>query len=247
MSTIARLGWIELKLLVREPFTVLFVFAFPLVILLVQAGIFGSEPDEAFGGAVPIDYYVAGYIGTVIAALALVGTPVHLAMYRERGILRRMTASAVSIQTVLLSQLLVGVIMAAFGGVVLVVATAVIYGVGSPVSTPGVLISFLLGSVSFVTLGLFLGVLLPTARSAQAIGLGLFFPLWMLSGAGPPPEVMTDTMVKISNLLPMTHLVKALQESWIGNGIDFSELAILVGILGVSGAGAIWRARSLGQ
>jgi ABC-2 type transport system permease protein len=244
MSAVARLGWIELKLLVREPFTLLFVFVFPLVILLVQGGIFGSEPEEAFGGASPVDYYVAGYIGTVIAALALVGIPVHLAMYRERGILRRLTASAISSQTVLLSQLLVGVIMAATGALILVAATAVIYGVGSPVSTPGVLISFLLGSVSFVMFGLFLGVLLPTARSAQAIGLGLFFPLWMLSGAGPPPEVMTDTMVTISNLLPMTHLVKALQASWIGNGIDYGELAILFGILGVSGAGAMWRARS---
>jgi hypothetical protein len=50
MKTLAKLTWIEVKLFAREPIAVVFAFAFPLVVLLVLAGVFGSEPNPDFGG-----------------------------------------------------------------------------------------------------------------------------------------------------------------------------------------------------
>jgi ABC-2 type transport system permease protein len=245
MHAILRLTRVELKLLFREPFTLLFVFVFPIVVLLVLSGVFGTEAEEEWGGTTPSNYYVAAYIGTVIAALSLVSVPVHLASYRERGILRRFTASSVSAQAVLLSQLIVGVILATVGSIALIIAAALIYDIEFPISLAGMIVSFLIGAVSFVALGLLLGSLMPTARSAQAIGLGLFFPMWMLSGTGPPPEVMTSTMQSISDFLPMTRLVSALQAPWFGDGADFTELGILVGILVIAGTIAVYRLRAV--
>ena len=40
--------------------------------------------DPAFGGATPASYYIAAYIGVVLAAVGLVMLPVHLASYRRR-------------------------------------------------------------------------------------------------------------------------------------------------------------------
>lgn len=230
MNSVRKLTWVELKLLVREPFTVLFVFVFPLVVLLVIAGVFEGD-DDAFGAATPTNYYVAGYIATVIAALSLVGIPVHIATYRERGILRRLTASSVSSYAWLVSQMIVGLLLAAVGAVILLTAAVLVYDVRSPASTPGVILSFLIAALAFVALGLLLGALMPTARSAQGIGLGLFFPMWMLSGTGPPPNVMSDAMRAISDVLPMTWMVNALQESWNGSGIDSWSLVILLVLL----------------
>lgn len=244
MQSITRLIWVELKLLIREPFTLLFVFVFPIVVLLVLSGVFGTEATEEWGGTTPSNYYVAAYIGTVIAALALVSVPVHLASYRERGILRRFTASSVSAQAILLSQLVVGGILATVGATALIIAAALIYDIEAPISIAGMLISFLVGTLSFVAFGLLLGTVAPTARSAQAIGLGLFFPMWMLSGTGPPPEVMSSTMQSISGFLPMTRLVTALQEPWFGSGADAFELALLLALLLVSGALAVMRVRA---
>jgi ABC-2 type transport system permease protein len=246
MRSIQRMILVELKLLVREPFTLLFVFVFPIVVLLVLSGVFGTEAEEEWGGTTPANYYVAAYIGTVIAALALISIPVQLASYRERGILRRLTASSVGSHVVLLSHLIVGFILATVGSIALVVAAALIYDIESPVSVSGMVISFVIGALAFVALGLLLGALMPTARSAQAIGLGLFFPMWMLSGTGPPPEVMTDTMRSISDFLPMTRLVSAFQAPWFGSGVDLTELGILLGILVVSSGAAVARVRSAG-
>ena len=42
MLTTARLGWLESKLLVREPLTLVFSLALPFLVLLILGGVFGN-------------------------------------------------------------------------------------------------------------------------------------------------------------------------------------------------------------
>jgi ABC-2 type transport system permease protein len=227
MKMLAKLLWVEVKLFAREPIAVVFAFAFPLVVLLVLAGVFGSEPGPEFGGVAGIDYYVPGYLAVVIASVGLIALPVHLASLRERGVLRRLRASSVSMLSVFAVQTVVHVAMAALGGAVLLAAASLVYDLHSPSSVAGVALGLGVGAVSFVALGLLLGSLAPTARAAQAIGLVLFFPMWLLSGAGPPRGVMTEAMRQLSDVLPLTRVVTAIQEPWLGTGSNLSELVAL--------------------
>jgi ABC-2 type transport system permease protein len=240
MRTLAKLAWVEVKLFAREPIAVVFAFAFPLVVLLVLAGVFGSDPDANFGGVAGIDYYVPGYLAVVIASVGLIGLPVHLASLRERGVLRRLRASSVSMTSVLAAQTAVHVAMAALGGVVLLAAAGLVYDVHAPSSVAGVALGFAVGALSFVALGLLLGSLAPTARAAQAIGLVLFFPMWLLSGAGPPRGVMTQTMRQLSDVLPLTRVVAAVQEPWLGMGSNLLELVVLSGLFAAAVALTAW-------
>jgi ABC-2 type transport system permease protein len=227
MRTLAKLVWVEVKLFAREPIAVVFAFAFPLVVLLVLAGAFGTEPNPDFGGVAGIDYYVPGYLAVVIASIGLIGLPVHLASLRERGVLRRLRASSVSVASgVFGAQTAVHIAMAALGAAVLLVAAGQVYDVHAPASVAGVALGFGVGALSFVALGFLLGSLAPTAR-AQAIGLVLFFPMWLLSGAGPPRGVMTEPMRQLSDVLPLTRVVTAIQEPWLGTGSNASELVVL--------------------
>jgi ABC-2 type transport system permease protein len=240
MKTLAKLTWIEVKLFAREPIAAVFVFAFPLVVLLVLAGVFGSEPNPDFGGVAGIDYYVPGYLAVVIASIGLIGLPVHLASLRERGVLRRLRASSVSMTSVFAAQTAVHVAMAALGGAVLLVAASLVYDVHAPSSVAGVALGFGVGALGFVALGFLLGSLAPTARAAQGIGLVLFFPMWLLSGAGPPRGVMTQTMRQLSDLLPLTRVVTAIQEPWLGTGSNASELVVLSALFAAAVALAAW-------
>jgi ABC-2 type transport system permease protein len=240
MKTLAKLLWVEVKLFVREPIAVVFAFAFPLVVLLVLAGAFGSEPNPDFGGVAGIDYYVPGYLAVVIASIGLIGLPVHLASLRERGVLRRLRASSVSMTSVLAAQTAVHVAMAALGGAVLLIAASLVYNVHAPSSVAGVALGFGVGALGFVALGFLLGSLAPTARAAQGIGLVLFFPMWLLSGAGPPRGVMTQTMRQLSDLLPLTRVVTAIQEPWLGTGSNASELVVLSALFAAAVALAAW-------
>ena len=91
MNMTGKLIITELKLLVREPLVLAFVFAFPIVTVLVLGGVFGKD-DPAFQGVDPANWYVAGYLAVVIAAIGLIMMPVHLASYRDQGVLRRFAA-----------------------------------------------------------------------------------------------------------------------------------------------------------
>lgn len=73
----------------------------------------------------------------------------------------------------------------------------------------------------------------------------LFFPLWLLSGAGPPPEVMGEGMRRVSDALPLTYAVHALQDPWLGSGSSAGDLLLLAGILVVAGALSIRSFRSV--
>jgi ABC-2 type transport system permease protein len=240
MRTLAKLTWIEVKLFAREPIAVVFAFAFPLVVLLVLAGVF-SQPDTALGGFTGIDYYIPGYLAVVIASIGLIGLPVHLASLRERGVLRRLRASSVSVASVFGAQTAVNVAMAGLGGVVLLVAASLVYDVHAPASMAGVALGFGVGALSFVALGFLLGSLAPTARTAQGIGLVLFFPMWLLSGAGPPRGVMTQTMRQLSDVLPLTRVVTAIQEPWLGTGSNASELVVLSALFAAAVALSAWK------
>jgi hypothetical protein len=52
-SAMVRLVRAELRLMVREPLTVVFVFVFPVVTMLIIGASFGSKPSDAFDGANP--------------------------------------------------------------------------------------------------------------------------------------------------------------------------------------------------
>jgi ABC-2 type transport system permease protein len=245
MRTLAKLTWVEMKLFSREPITVIFSLAFPLVMLVVLAGVFGNEVDPDFRDAIPVDYYVPGYLAIVIASIGLIGLPVHLAAYRERGILRRFRASSVSPWSLFAAQVTVSFVIAVVGSVLLVVAAVVIYDAQLPESPARLLLAFVISTLSFVSLGFLIGTLLTSARAAQAVGLLLFLPMWLLSGAGPPREVMGGAMRAISDVLPLTYVVTSLQDAWLGLGSSVIEILVLTGVILVAGALSVRFARSV--
>ena len=237
MRSLIKLTWVELKLFVREPLTVVFTFALPLIFLFVLAGVFGNTPDEeedVFRGVGPTDYYVPAYIGLVLASIGLIALPVHLAGYRQNGVLRRMRASSVPFWSVFGSQVIVSFLIGLLGGILLVVAALLAYDIQAPESPAALVAAFVMSVLSFASLGVLLGAVLPTARAAQGAGLILFFVMFLLSGAGPPPEVMTDAMQRIREGLPLTYGIELLQDPWLGFGWDGVAWLAVAGTMVVS-------------
>ena len=88
-----------------------------------------------YRGAGAMTYYVPAYIGLVIASMCLISLPVHLAGYRERGVLRRFRTSGMPVWSVLSAQVAVSVL----GGALVVALANLTYEVQSPASVAGVL------------------------------------------------------------------------------------------------------------
>src|SRR4051794_29105107 len=175
MTTTRRLLAAELRLLGRDPLTLTFVLVFPIVTMLIIGGSFGTEADDTFP-VNPTHWYVASYFTVVIGATGLIMLPVHIASYREQGVLRRFAAAGFPRWSFAVAQLTLGLLAIAVAGAALLAVAAPVYGLPEVESPARVVAGIAVGAIAFVALGVLLGTLLPSARAAQAVGLLLFFP-----------------------------------------------------------------------
>jgi ABC-2 type transport system permease protein len=225
MTRLAALVATEARLLVRDWTVLVFAFAFPALCMLILAGVFGDQPDDGFAMRRPDDYYVAASIGVPVIALAIVGLPVALASYRERGVLRRLEAFGISTAKVVAAQATVTCGLILLAAVVVLAFAAPTYGIPRVENLGQTLLGFTAGTLALVLLGIAVGLAAPTARAAQAIGLLAFFPLYLLGGGGPPKGAMTGAMQTISDALPSG--ITAISDPWLGVSGLGSRLAVL--------------------
>jgi ABC-2 type transport system permease protein len=243
-TALGRLVRTELTLMIREPLTVIFVFVFPVVTMLIIGGSFGTTPTVAFDWVNPSHWYVASYLTVVIAATGLIMVPVHLASYRERGVLRRFAAAGFPRWSFALAQLVTGLVAIAAGSAILLVVAAPVYGLPPLHQIARVAAAFALGAVAFVAIGVLLGTVLPSARAAQAAGMILFFPSFLLGAGGPPPHVMGSALRGIAGYLPLTRVTDAVRDPWLGTGSASASL-IVVAVLAVAAAALAVRRAAL--
>ncbi len=146
------------------------------------------QARDGFDRVNPSHWYVASYLTVVIAAMGLIMLPVHLASYRERGVLRRFAVAGFPRWSFALSQVVIGSGHDRAASAILLAVAAPVYGVPAPHDGRGSLPAA--RDVGLRSIGVLLGTVLPSARSAQAVGLLLFFPSFLLGAGGPPPHVM---------------------------------------------------------
>jgi ABC-2 type transport system permease protein len=237
MKALRKMTWIELKLFLRDPLSVLFTLALPFFFLVVLNGVFGNEvavePEEdVWRGVGPSDYYVPAYLGLVMAAIGVLSMPVRLANYRERGVLRRFRASAMPLWAILGAQIAIALLTAVVGAVSIAVASTLIYGT-ELLPADGLLFipAYALASLAFAALGVFLGSVLPTSRSAQGAGIMLFFVMFLLSGCGPPRDVLSGPMRAVGDAFPLAWVIRLLQDPWLGFGWAGTASLVVAGVL----------------
>jgi ABC-2 type transport system permease protein len=240
-TAMMRLVRSELRLVTRDPLVLTFVFAFPIVTMLIIGGAFGTAPNPGFDHTDPAHWYVASYLTVVLAAVGLVMLPVHLASYRERGVLRRFAAAGFPRWSFAIAQLVVGLLTTAVSCVLLLAVAAPVYGIPAVHDWWRVALALPLGAVAFVSLGVLLGSVLPSARSAQAVGLLLFFPSFLLGAGGPPPHVMGSIVRRIADPLPLTLLTNAVREPWLGLGAGTGSFIAVAALAVVATAAAARR------
>jgi ABC-2 type transport system permease protein len=236
MSRVRKLVWVEAKLFARDPLTLVFTLAFPLIMLFVLAEVFGNSTDDREGEVVwrgigAIDFYVPAYVALVAAAIGLVSLPVHVASYREHGIFRRFHASGLPVRSLLAAEVAVAVGLSVIGAGLVLAASAAAYRNEEPQAPLRAAAAFLLVTVTYASIGILLGAVLPNARAAQGAGAVLFFVTMLLSGAGPPPEVLTGPLRAVADLLPLTHGVRIIQDPWLGFGFEWTSLLVVLGFL----------------
>jgi ABC-2 type transport system permease protein len=81
------------------------------------------------------------------------------------------------------------------------------------------------GVACLLVLGVVVGLAVPSARAAQAVGLLAFFPVYLLGGGGAPRGVMRGPMQAVASALPSPIL--AVTDPWLGSERFSGQLVAL--------------------
>lgn len=231
MKPFLKLTYIELKLQLREPVGLFFTLAFPVMLLVLFGAIFGNEAEEFLGGYGQVDLSMSGYIGMIIGTIGMLGIPITLSNYRERGILRRLRATPLQSGSVLWSQVAAQTLITVVGILLLFIVGMVLFDLRIPDGDVSIILAILLSAFSFFAIGFVLAGILPTARTAQAVGMAIFYPMLFLSGAAIPRFIMPEFVQQIAELLPLTHVVILIEDLWLKGTWNLISLAVVTAVL----------------
>ena len=234
MKSLLKMTWVEAKLFLREPASAFFTLIFPLLMLFIFGTIYSNTPiPGGISAQSVIGSLIPAFSGMIIGMVGLMPVTITLATYRENGILRRLRTTPVSPLIVMAAQVVVVFVMTVLGVILLVAAGMLFYQVQFQGNTLSLLAGFTLGSLGFFGIGFILASVMPTARTAQIVGMILMYPMLIFSGAGWPRELMPPVMIKVSQFLPLTYVVNLLRGLWIGEawGQHLLDVGVLVAML----------------
>ena len=146
-----------------------------------------ATPRLELGGQRPIDTVLPSIaLAISVGVLAISALPGYLAIYREKGILRRLSTTPASPAMPLIAQVAVNLAM-------LVAVLVLVLGIGAawldmamPASVGWFVVAFGFRAAALFAVGLLVAAVAPTARAANAIGLLVFFLSLFLAGAWLP-------------------------------------------------------------
>ncbi|WP_405990706.1 ABC transporter permease [Streptomyces sp. NBC_00986] len=219
----------ELKLFRREPGALFWILLFPTLLLVILGSIPGFRHHEAdLGGLRTIDVYVpvAVLLGMIVGALQ--SMPQNLTGYRERGILRRMSATPVRPTALLSAQMVVYGLAALASALCALIVGRLAFDVRLPKQPAGYLLALLLAILAALALGAVVSSLSRTTKIAGAIGSAVFFPMMFCAGVWIPVNSMPDVMARIVGYTPFGAAAEALNRAAAGNWPGWTHLGVLV-------------------
>jgi ABC-2 type transport system ATP-binding protein len=225
----ARLAW-------RQPIGLATGLALPVLLLALLGSAFRGA---SLGGVSVAQDELPMLIVLVLASIALFGLPTPLATYREQGILRRLSTTPVPPAWVLGAQLAVNACIAVAGLAVLLVTGIAGFGLKTPQSLGGLVLSVALTAVAVFGIGLWITGIAQNAAIAGGLAYLTFFPLTFFAGVFVPLAILPAAVRDIGDWTPLGAAVHALQDAMQTGFPPARFLLVLTGYALVSGALAI--------
>ncbi|GAB3466591.1 ABC transporter permease [Actinophytocola sediminis] len=230
MSARSKLIVVESKLMLRDPIALFFIMVLPVMLLAIFNFITDEQAADAASRASLKIFVPAISMSLALTLVALNLLPGNLATYREKGILRRMSASPVHPSNVLTAQLLINFAVTVAATVLVIIIGKFGFDLDPPRHVLAFVVTFLLSVFSLFGIGLLVAALVPNSKAATAAGLSLLFPSLFFGGAFVPLEDMPETVATIGEYTPLGAAMTSFREAWAGSWPDATHLIVLAAI-----------------
>jgi ABC-2 type transport system permease protein len=214
MRGLRQLTAMDLRLYFREPIATFFTLVFPPLLVVLFGAIYGNDPTPLFGGRGSMDVSLPAYTALILGTVAFLAIPINISSNRETGVLRRYRSAGLPQRVYILADLITNLVMVLLGMLLLIVVGRLLYHVHIEGNPFLVLVGVLFCAISMFSIGYLIASVAPNARTAQVIGMVIFYPMMFLSGATVPIEIMPESVRRISDFLPLTYAVRLLKGLW---------------------------------
>ncbi len=219
----------EQKAYWRNPMAAVFTFMFPVVFLVVVGTSAGAS--HVPGTTLLYDQYtvVAMLVFGLIAA-CYTNLGMTICLRRDSGVLKRMRGTPISIGSFIGGIIGSVMINVAILSLVVIAIGMSFYHLHFPYHIAAVMVTLLVGIVTFCALGLAVTVLVTNADAAPAVINGIYFPIVFISGVFYPLS-NGSVLSKIADYFPIRHMITAMVSAFErgpGSGLRVHDLVVML-------------------
>ncbi|MEV1170907.1 ABC transporter permease [Nonomuraea sp. NPDC049784] len=217
---------------------IIFVVAFPVLLYVINANIYGKQTDP--GGVRYSVILMVSMAAYGALASSMMSTAVPWATERQSGWLRQLQITPLPSWAIIATKLGAAMLLVLPSLVLVSVVAVVQQGVSLPLGTwAPLLLTMWLGVLPFVALGLAIGSVF-SADAAQPASMICMFALAIAGGLWFPPEVFGDTMRTIADVTPSFHYARLGQSLVAGHGLPLTDVLVVAGWGVVLGSAAVF-------
>ena len=215
----------------RNPASVFFTVAFPVVLLLIFATVFGDETLDVNGGIETTTYYVPAIITLAVVSATMQSLAMSLVIAREEGRLKRGRGTPLPPWVFIAGRVGNSIVVALLMFTLIAAIGSLAYGVGFPWERlPAVVVTLVVGAAAFCCLGVALTAAIPSQDAAAPIVNALLLPLYFLSGIFIPDSQLPSGVIHFADVFPLRHFFEAFFDAYVpaqggSAGLSWGNLA----------------------
>ncbi|WP_353941353.1 ABC transporter permease [Streptomyces sp. HUAS MG91] len=221
-----RRGALEIKQFFRLREQVVFTFAFPVVFLFLFASIFSDDVRGA--GVTASQLYVPAMMAAGIMSTSFQSLGISIAIERDEKVLRRLRGTPMPAAAYFLGKVWLVLVTGLLETAVLLAVGTTFYDVSLP-SSPGKWLTFgwlfLLGITACALLGIAIGSVPGSGRSATSVVVLPFLVLQFISGGYISIDTIPDWMLNIGAVFPLKWLCQGLRGVFLPDSAHVLEQA----------------------
>lgn len=177
-----------------------------------------------------VSFFVPSILAMALMQLGVFAA-IPLVQQREKLILKRLSATPLPRWTLVGSNIVVRLLIAAVQTVIIIGIGVAVLGV-EVIGNWAIIAGFVvLGALTFTSIGYLIAAFARTEEAANGMTSIVQFPLMFLSGIFFPLEIMPEWLRGVATFMPLTYLGDALRQTMVG-GTPFAPLGLDALVLG---------------
>jgi ABC-type transport system involved in multi-copper enzyme maturation permease subunit len=216
----------------RDPSSVFFAVAFPVVLVAIIPSVNGGG-DRLMANGLTLGVFYAGAMAVYGAAVtAYVNMPQGVAENRERGVLKRTGGAPLPVAAFVAGRVAGAVGVALVTGLGIAVLTGLAYRPGWLPGVPAAVLTLVVATACFAVVGLAVMTFVRSAQAVVGVTLGTLLPLAFISDIFVVGAHFPTVLEWVSWLFPLRHasaaMTEALSSAGTGTSLAFGHLGVLL-------------------